>query len=75
MGDGIPITDGSARVHSRALSKPISKRSRIGNFAVFERHVGRILDLLPRSGDVVDIQPLVKRLVWYTLFDGDLGQS
>ena len=63
MGDGLLTTDGAEWAHSREMVRPVFRRSRIGDFAVFEVHVKRFLDLLPQDGSTVDVQPLLKRLV------------
>lgn len=61
--DGLMTTDGPQWVHARALIKPIFKRSRISDFDSFEIHFRPFLNLLPRDGATVDIQPLLQRLV------------
>lgn len=75
MGKGVLTTDGPYWVHSRALIRPTFARSRIGNFASFEVHVKRFLELLPRDGSTVDLQPLFKRLFLDASTEFFLGES
>lgn len=63
MAQGIFTADGSIWARSRALIRPTFARSGISNFSCLEKHVGRLLDLIPHDGSTVDLQPLMKHLV------------
>jgi hypothetical protein len=43
--------------------KPLFKKAQRGELEAFERHVGRIINLIPRGGSIVDLQKLFKKLV------------
>jgi len=63
MGNGIFVTDGPVWDHARRTLKPVFQRAQIGNLAPFEKHVSRMLKLIPRDGSMVDLQTLFHRLV------------
>lgn len=63
FGHGINTTDGEYWQYSRSLIKPTFSRAEICNLESLELHVGRLLDLLPKDGATVDLQPLFSRLV------------
>ena len=60
---GIFTEDGPFWKHSRALVRPTFSRSEIADLENFERHVIRLLDLIPRDKGTIDLLPLAKRLV------------
>ena len=62
---GINTTDGEAWQYSRSLIKPTFSRVEICNLSSLESHFGRLLDLLPRDGSEIDLQPLFSRLVCF----------
>ena len=68
MAQGIFTADGVVWARSRALIRPTFARSEISNFGSLEKHVGRFLDLIPRDGSIVDLQPLTKHLVRWPTF-------
>lgn len=63
MGTGILSSDGAQWKRSRDLIKPIFSRSEIADIDSLSYHVDRLLDMIPRNGNTVDIQPLLQRLV------------
>lgn len=63
FGRGINTTDGEYWHYSRSLIKPTFSRMEICNFASLEFHFQRLMELLPRHGTAVDLQPLFSRLV------------
>lgn len=63
MAQGIFTADGAIWQRSRALIRPTFARSEISNFDSLDKHVSRFLELIPRDGSNVDLQPLLKRLV------------
>ena len=64
---GVFTDDGEFWKHSRALIRPTFNRAEIADLASFERHVGRFLALIPADASSFDLQPLVKRLVKFSL--------
>ncbi len=64
VGKGIMCTDGEAWKHSRSLIKPTFARTQIADLhlVAYAVHVQRFLDLIPRNGSTVDLQPLFGRL-------------
>lgn len=63
MGRGIFVTDGQVWAHARKTLKPIFQKAQIGNLSSFEKHVSRMIKLIPRDGSTVDVQTLFQRLV------------
>lgn len=63
VGKGVFSEDGDFHKFSRALIKPIFNRSDIADLDNLEIHVARFLDLIPKDGSTIDLQPLFKRLV------------
>ena len=60
---GINTTDGEYWQYSRSLIKPTFSRMEICNLASLEFHFQRLMELLPKDGTTVDLQPLFSRLV------------
>lgn len=58
LGYGIFCTDGARWEHSRALLRPSFARSRVADFRLLERHVEKLLRLIPRDESVVDLQKM-----------------
>ncbi|KAL8709380.1 MAG: hypothetical protein Q9220_005874 [cf. Caloplaca sp. 1 TL-2023] len=58
LGNGIFTTDGAAWQHSRDLLRPCFARAQIGDKDLFEKHVGNLLDAIPRDGTTIDLQDL-----------------
>ncbi|KAL4971269.1 cytochrome P450 [Aspergillus desertorum] len=58
LGYGIFCTDGARWEHSRALLRPSFARSRVADFGLLERHVEKLLRLIPRDESVVDLQKM-----------------
>ena len=63
VGKGIFTSDGEFWEHSRALIRPAFARTQIADLNSFEVHVSRLIDLLPKDGSTVDLQPLFGCLV------------
>lgn len=63
MGKGIFVTDGQVWDHARKTLRPVFHRAQVGNLAAFEKHVSRMIDLIPRDSSTVDLQTLFHRLV------------
>lgn len=75
VGKGIMTTDGAFWEHSRALMKPTFSRSQIANLSAYSIHVDRLIDLLPKDGSEVDLQPLFARLALDSSTELLFGQS
>ncbi|KAG8526450.1 uncharacterized protein KY384_000043 [Bacidia gigantensis] len=77
VGEGIMCTDGRSWESSRALIKPTFTRTNIANMHLsgFSIHVQRLIDLLPRDGTTVDLQPLFARLALDASTDFLFGQA
>lgn len=62
-GKGIITSDGEVWRHGRNMIRPTFTRDHIADGDMFEKHVKRFLDLLPKDEGTVDLQPLLDRLV------------
>lgn len=60
---GIFTEDGSFWKNALSLIKPTFTKSEISDLDNFEKHVARLLPLIPKDGSTFDLLPLVKRLV------------
>ena len=77
VGKGIMCTDGRFWEHSRALIKPTFARTRIADLhlSAYASHVQRFLDLIPKDGSTVDLQPLFGRLALDSSTEFLFGES
>ncbi|KAL8657480.1 MAG: hypothetical protein Q9226_001874 [Calogaya cf. arnoldii] len=75
FGKGILTTDGSFWEHSRALIRPTFSRARFANFSSLEKHVDRLIALIPGDGSTFDLQPLFRRLILDTSTEFIFGES
>lgn len=64
FGKGILSEEGAVWKHSRGLVKPTFARSEIADIAMFEFHVDRFLEGIPRNGATVDLQLPIHKLVY-----------
>lgn len=64
VGKGIMCTDGETWKGFRNLIKPTFARTQIADLhlTAYAAHVDKFLDLIPRDGSAVDLQPLFGRL-------------
>lgn len=62
IGKGVMTTDGAQWARSRALLQPVFSRTQIADYSAFETHVARLIDLIPKDGSTVDLQPLFAKL-------------
>ena len=74
-GKGVMTTDGAFWEHSRALIRPTFARAQIADLSSLERHVSRLIDLIPRDGSTVDLKPLFARLALDTSTEFLFGES
>jgi hypothetical protein len=58
FGRGIFSTDGKEWEASRMLLRPNFVRNQIADLRTFEKHVGRLMERIPRGGETVDLQSL-----------------
>lgn len=63
LGKGVMDTDGVFWKHSREMVQPLFGRQQITNLASFEVHLSRLIELIPRDGSTIDLQPLFARLI------------
>ena len=63
MGKSITSSDGVEWKHSRNLVKPVFSRSELSDTDGLGVFIDQFLDLIPRDGPTVDIQPLLHKLV------------
>lgn len=63
IGMGVISNDGKVWEHGRSMIRPTFARSQIADRGKFERHVERLLALLPQDNRVVDLQSLFDILV------------
>jgi cytochrome P450 len=55
LGEGIFNSDGEQWAESRALLRPQFLKQRVSDLAIFERHTGKMLSMLPRDGRTVEL--------------------
>ena len=60
---GLLVTDGQQWKSSRTMLMPLFQKSQYANLPTLQLHVGRVLDLIPRDGRTLDLQPLLCDLV------------
>lgn len=63
IGPGILTNEGAAWRRSRNLIKPLFKRAELSDVVRFERHVDRLMKVLPRDGQTVDLMPWMAKVV------------
>ena len=63
MKGGIFVSDGEKWAHARASVKSIFSGVRESSVTTLQPHVERLLDIIPKDGSAVDLQPLLKRMV------------
>jgi len=75
IGPGIFTSNGQEWQHSRELLRPNFVRSQVGDVETFETHVSHLIDAIPRTGDMVDLQPLFFRLTMDSATEFLIGES
>jgi cytochrome P450 len=63
IGRGVFMDDGQAWKRARAVIRPTFNRAEIADLENLEIHVSRLLALIPKDQNTIDLQPLFKRLV------------
>nr|P0DUK3.1 RecName: Full=Cytochrome P450 monooxygenase pspC; AltName: Full=Soppiline biosynthesis cluster protein C [Penicillium soppii] len=56
LGIGVFNADGQTWEHGRALVRPNFTRKQVADLGLFEKHVQRLFEALPKDGTAVDIQ-------------------
>lgn len=62
LGWGIFVNEGAAWKHSREMLRPCFEKSLVADVDLLERHTQRLFELVPKDGQVVDLQPLLHDL-------------
>lgn len=75
LGDGIFTTDGGAWQHSREMLRPNFTRNQVGDLDTFERHIGHLIQAIPRDGSTVDLSELFFRLTIDSATEFLFGES
>ncbi|KAF7193665.1 Cytochrome P450 monooxygenase [Pseudocercospora fuligena] len=75
LGKGIFTADGAFWQHSRNMLKPQFDKSQITELEQFERHIPKLLALIPDDGSTIDLQPLFHRLTMDTSTEFLTGTS
>ena len=75
IGKGIMTMDGAHWAHSRALLQPLFLKPQSKDLVAFETHMARLINLIPRDGSTVDLQPLFARLALDTSSEMLFGES
>ncbi|KAL6710702.1 hypothetical protein ACN47E_007759 [Coniothyrium glycines] len=58
LGRGIFTNEGKAWKHSRDMLRPCFEKSAVSDTSLFDKHMKRLMALLPTDGSEVDLQPL-----------------
>ncbi|KAG6103332.1 hypothetical protein E4U31_002902 [Claviceps sp. LM219 group G6] len=75
IGPGILTNEGAAWRRSRNLIKPLFKRAELSDVVRFERHVDRLMKVLPRDGQTVDLMPWMAKVFLDSGTEFIFGQS
>ena len=75
LGDSIFTTDGEQWHHSRQLLRPQFVKTRVRDLDIFERHVQKLINLIPAQGGEVDISMLFYRFTLDSATEYLLGKS
>jgi cytochrome P450 len=75
LGDSIFTTDHQQWHESRNLIRPMFIKNRVSDLEIFERWTGAMINLLPTSGQTVDMQDFFYRLTIDVTTEFLLGES
>ncbi|KAK2606257.1 hypothetical protein QQS21_003305 [Conoideocrella luteorostrata] len=75
LGLGIFTKDGPGWKHSRELLRPLFRRAELSDVHRFEKHVDRMLSLIPRDGSTFDMAPLLGKLFLDSGTEFTFGES
>lgn len=62
LGKGIFTTEGAAWKHSREMLRPCFERSQVADVSIMEKHTKRLIELIPKDGTTINLQPLFHQL-------------
>ncbi|KGO73224.1 Cytochrome P450 [Penicillium italicum] len=75
LGKGIFGVDGSEWEHARALLRPNFSRTQIKNTELYENHVAKLIEQIPRDGSTIDLVPLFLKGTLDTATEFLFGES
>ncbi|KAH9208668.1 cytochrome P450 [Leptodontidium sp. 2 PMI_412] len=75
LGQGIFASDGSIWEHSRALIRPNFVRNQVADMELYENHVAKLIQHIPRDGSSVDMQELFFRMTLDSATEFLFGES
>lgn len=75
LGPGIFSSDGPRWKFSRGMITPLFKKAEVRSTAMFKRHVDRFIAQIPRNGDMIDVQPLLKKMNFDSAAEFIFGKS
>lgn len=75
LGNGIFATDGQTWAHSRAVLRPQFTRAQLRDLSMLEKHVGRLIGLVPSNGEEIELQELMLRFTMDMATDFLFGES
>ncbi|KAK1139082.1 hypothetical protein N8T08_001328 [Aspergillus melleus] len=75
LGPGIFSSDGPRWKLSRDMIMPLFKRAEVRSTAMFKRHVDRLIAQIPRDGNTIDVQPLLKKMNFDSSAEFIFGRS
>ncbi|PVH72470.1 cytochrome P450 [Cadophora sp. DSE1049] len=75
LGQGIFASDGSIWEHSRALIRPNFVRNQVADVELYENHVAKLIQHIPRDGSPVDMQELFFRMTLDSATEFLFGES
>ncbi|KAA8571396.1 hypothetical protein EYC84_001399 [Monilinia fructicola] len=75
FGQGIFFMNGAEWKHARELIRPTFSKAEISDVQFMERHVDRLIGLIPRDGTSIDLQLPLRKLFLDTATEFLLGES
>ncbi|KAF2107238.1 putative P450 monooxygenase [Lophiotrema nucula] len=75
LGKGIFTTEGAAWKHSREMLRPCFERSQVADISIMDNHTNRFMNLIPKDGTTIDLQPLFHQLTLDIATDFLFGKS
>ena len=63
VGRGIMSSDGPFWEHSRAMIRPALGKGNFANLPAFDVHFKRMVEMIPKDGETIDMHPLFIKLV------------
>ena len=75
VGKGIMTTDGAFWEHSRAIMRPTFARPQVADLSSYNVHVDRLINLIPKDGSEINLQPLFAKLALDSSTEFLFGES